>query len=93
MLALLGCAAVAGGGESAVWFSLPEVSGRHTLEAEQLSTYVTLRGPGSLLLSGFGTEARRPGQADQLSVDLWIDGHNVLAWIPVQEFEPYVGVG
>ena len=78
MLAALGCADVAGGRESAIWFSLPEVDGRYTVEAEQSSNSVTLPGPGSLLLSRVGTEARRPGQADQLAVDLWIDGHHVV---------------
>lgn len=78
LLASLGCADVAGGRESAIWFSLPEVDARHTVQAEQPRTSVTLRGPGSLLLSRIGTEDRRPGQDDQLAADVWIDGHNVV---------------
>lgn len=63
---------------AALWLRVDEVAAHRTDAAERPSTYLTLRGPRSLLLTRAGSHGHRAGHADQLAVDLWIDGHNVV---------------
>jgi hypothetical protein len=65
--------------ETAIWLGRAEVAQRCTDADRRVGTYVTLCGPRSLLVTRVGTSGERPGDADQLAVDLWIDGCNLVA--------------
>lgn len=64
--------------EPSLWLADPQVNDRRTDAVEQPSTYRTLRGPRSLVLTRIGTGRHRAAHDDQQAVDVWIDGHNVI---------------
>lgn len=79
LLASLGATSAAGcTDEATVWMQHPELASIPSEVKDRPTTYHTLRGPRSLLLTRLGTGRHRPGHGDQQAVDIWIDGHNVV---------------
>jgi hypothetical protein len=63
--------------EPKLWFadrSIPAAP----VSSRQRSTYKTMRGPRSLLLTRVGAPARRPADADQQAIELFIEGERLV---------------
>lgn len=78
LLASLGAPGLSEYGEEAIWTAIDEVSDRVTSADRAPSTYVTLRGSRSLALMRVGAGRHRAAHADQLALDLWVDGQNLV---------------
>lgn len=78
-LALMGAAHGAHPAEIRCWFDIIPASTARRSPATQLdSTYRTMRGPRSLLLTHIGSVSHRCADDDQQAVEVFIDGHRVV---------------
>lgn len=78
-LALTGEPTSPRGAETRCWFdAIPERHAPLLAPPEADSTYRTMRGPGSLLLTRIGMASHRPADDDQQAIELFIKGHRVV---------------
>ena len=64
--------------EAPIWLALPPVRRTDSDVADATSTYVTMRGPRSLLMMRVGTGRHRAAHLDQLAIELFVDGRNIV---------------